>query len=107
MGARALADEGAAITVTVVYARPDQVWRVAVDLPAGSRVGDALRASGLAECIGEVDLLAAPVGVFGEACERDRLLRAGDRVEIYRALPVDPKQARRRRAEQARAAAKS
>ncbi|HBG52457.1 MAG TPA: hypothetical protein DDW89_11690, partial [Gammaproteobacteria bacterium] len=76
MGARALADESAAITVTVVYARPDQVWRVAVDLPAGSRVGDALRASGLAECIGEVDLLAAPVGVFGEACERDRLLRA-------------------------------
>ncbi|MDY6955589.1 MAG: RnfH family protein [Pseudomonadota bacterium] len=107
MGARALADEGAAITVTVVYARPDQVWRVAVELPAGSRVRDALRASGLAECIGEVDLLAAPVGVFGEACERDRLLRAGDRVEIYRALPVDPKQARRRRAEQARAAAKS
>lgn len=107
MGSHELAHEGAAITVTVVYARPDQAWRVAVDLPAGSRVRDALRASGLAECIGDGDLLSAPVGIFGEACDPDRLLRAGDRVEIYRPLPVDPKQARRRRATQARAAAKS
>jgi putative ubiquitin-RnfH superfamily antitoxin RatB of RatAB toxin-antitoxin module len=47
------------------------------------------------------------VGIFGVVCAPDTVLRAGDRVEIYRPLPVDPKQARRQRAERVRAAAKS
>lgn len=42
----------------------------------------------------------APVGIFGERCERDRLVREGDRIEIYRSLAVDPKAARRDRARQ-------
>lgn len=43
---------------------------------------------------------AAPVGVFGERCERDRVVFEGDRVELYRPLTVDPRQARRERARQ-------
>lgn len=43
---------------------------------------------------------SAPVGIFGERCERDRLVCEGDRIEIYRPLAVDPKQARRERARQ-------
>ena len=39
-----------------------------------------------------------PVGVFGERVAGDRLLEDGDRVEIYRTLDVDPKEARRLRA---------
>ena len=42
----------------------------------------------------------APVGIFGERCERDRIVREGDRIEIYRPLAVDPKAARRDRARQ-------
>lgn len=41
----------------------------------------------------------APVGIFGERCERSKLLEEGDRVEIYLPLKVDPKAARRQRAE--------
>lgn len=95
------------MAVTVVYAGIERVWRVAVELSAGARVMDAVRASGLVDLLGEADLATAPVGIFGVVCASDAVLRAGDRVEIYRPLPVDPKQARRQRAERARAAAKS
>ncbi len=47
-------------------------------------------------------LIHAAVGVYGEARPREQVLKAGDRVEIYRALAVDPKAARRARAKQAR-----
>ena len=42
---------------------------------------------------------AAPVGVFGERCDRSRILTEGDRVEMYLPLKVDPKAARRQRAQ--------
>jgi putative ubiquitin-RnfH superfamily antitoxin RatB of RatAB toxin-antitoxin module len=95
------------MAVTVAYAGLERVWRIAVELPAGACVMDAVRASGLVDLLGEADLSAAPVGIFGVVCAPDTVLRAGDRVEIYRPLPVDPKQARRQRAERVRAAAKS
>jgi uncharacterized protein len=47
---------------------------------------------------------AAPVGIWGRVCPRNTLVRDGDRVEIYRRLPQDPKQARRARATAARRA---
>jgi len=43
---------------------------------------------------------SAPVGIFGERCERSRLICDGDRIEMYRPLAVDPKHARRERARQ-------
>ena len=70
-------------------ARPDGAEVRAVTLPAGSRVKDALAACGLS---------ADAVGVFGQRVAPDAPLRDGDRVEVYRALKVDPKEARRRRA---------
>lgn len=100
-------DQLANVAVTVVYALPRRVWRVAVSLPAGASLHDAVHASGLAELLDEPGLLSAPVGIFGELRERDSPVRAGDRVEIYRPLPIDPKEERRRRAEQARARIKS
>ncbi len=57
-----------------------------------------MRASGLVEEFPEIDLERAPLGVFGRSCADDTVLRAGDRVEIYRPLQIDPKEARRRRA---------
>ena len=99
-------DQEAEVAVTVVYALPERVWRVAVSLPAGSSVREAVRASGLAALLNEPGLLSAPVGIFGELRDPDSPVVTGDRVEIYRPLPVDPKQERRRRAEQARAQAK-
>lgn len=84
--------------VEVVYALPHDQRLVAVDLEPGATVADAVAASGLADVFPEIDARAGPFGVFGEHCAADRVLEAGDRVEIYRPLAVDPREARRLRA---------
>jgi uncharacterized protein len=74
---------------------PHDTRRVALTLPAGSTAGQALAASGL---LVEFPVLAqAPMGVWGRACSADTVLRDLDRVEFYRGLTVDPKEARRLR----------
>lgn len=86
------------IDVLVAYApAPRQVCEIALRLPAGSTVAQALHASGLAERHPELDLLQAPLGVWGRKVTRDQMLREHDRVEVYRGLRVDPKVARRER----------
>ena len=77
------------ITVEVVAApEPRRTERVALQLAADASVADALQAAGMS---------GASVGVWGRVCALDQRLRDGDRVEIYRPLRVDPKEARRRR----------
>ncbi|HEX9398346.1 MAG TPA: RnfH family protein [Burkholderiales bacterium] len=78
------------IRVEVVCARPGAAEARTLRLPAGSRVADALAAAGL-----PVD---GKVGIFGRVVSLDKPLADGDRVELYRALALEPKEARRRRA---------
>ena len=83
--------------VEVVYCpRPGVTDRVALTLPATATAADALHASGLAQ---RHDLPAAGLrlGVWCRVCEPGTALRERDRVEIYRPLTVDPKEARRLR----------
>lgn len=82
----------ASIRVEVVRAWPRRHEAVNVDLPEGATVADAVEASGLSS----VDHVG--VAVYGEAASGDQVLRNGDRVELLRALTIDPKEARRRRA---------
>ena len=84
--------------VEVVYARPERQHLCTVEVPAGATAADAVRASGLPRQYPAIDPDTGPFGVFGEHCSPDTVLRAGDRVEIYRPLEVDPREARRRRA---------
>ena len=86
------------IIVTVVLALSDGATEVELRLPTGATVSDALARSGLASRHPRIDLARAPVGIFGRRVERERILADGDRVEIYRPLIADPKDARRRRA---------
>ena len=88
--------------VEVVFANPSEQALVGLDVPAGRTVGQAIRASGLLARFPEIDLARNPVGVFGERVARERLLEEGERVEIYRALLADPKEARRRKAARTR-----
>lgn len=87
------------VRVEVAYAAPDRQVVKILMLPIGSRVEAAIRASGLLAEFPEIDLAANRVGVFGELVGLDTELQGGERVEIYRPLLADPKQARRRRAE--------
>ena len=90
------------IGVTVVYARPGLQAVRRVSVGAGSSLLDALRASGLLEELPEIDLSVNRTGVFGQPARLDAPLHEGDQVEIYRPLPADPSELRRKRAARAR-----
>ena len=93
-----MSESPAGIEVSVVLALPDHATEVALRLPAGATVADALERSGLAARHPEVDLSQAAVGIFGKRTDRQAILADGDRVEIYRPLIADPKASRRARA---------
>jgi putative ubiquitin-RnfH superfamily antitoxin RatB of RatAB toxin-antitoxin module len=84
--------------VEVVYALPDVQHRIHLELAATASVADALAAVRRIPPFDAIDLEDAPVGVFGNPARRDQILNPGDRVEIYRPLMNDPREARRRRA---------
>lgn len=87
----------AALAVEVVYASaPHAIDLTPLQLPAGATVAIALQASGVLQRHG-LPLDGLRVGVWGRACALDQLLRERDRVEVYRSLTVDPKEARRQR----------
>lgn len=88
------------IQVEVAYALPEEQFLVEVRLPEGATVADAIRESGLQVRYPGLDPAAAGVGIFGRPCPLSQVLAAGDRVEVYRPLQIDPKDRRRRRARQ-------
>lgn len=91
-------DTPARIRVEVAYVDPPREFLRAVELANGAVVADALAASGLAREFPQLDLATVPVGIFSRPATLRTALRAGDRVEVYRALKVDPKEVRRQRA---------
>lgn len=86
------------IDVEVAYARPEEQVILALKVPEGFSVEQAIKASGLLARFPEIDLPGTKVGVFGAVCSMGQILRQADRVEIYRPLRHDPKEARRQRA---------
>ncbi|MGI4856731.1 MAG: RnfH family protein [Janthinobacterium lividum] len=88
--------------VQVCYMAPGVQALIDVEVPPGATLAEAIRASGLCERHPEVDLSTQKVGVHGKVRALDDRLAAHDRVEIYRALTVDPKLARARRVAKAR-----
>jgi uncharacterized protein len=94
----------AALSVEVVYCpAPGEIDLVSLRLPAGATVADALQASAVLERHG-LHGAGVRVGVWCKACGPSALLRDHDRVEVYRLLTVDPKEARRLRYKRARGA---
>jgi len=85
------------LEVEVVYALPTEQVLLTVRVPAQATVAQAIRASGILERYPDIDPARTKVGVFGKIVKPDARLSAGDRVEIYRPLTVDPKEARRQR----------
>lgn len=88
------------IAVEVVYALPQRQELIHLKLPAGSTVQQAVEASGLMRKYPEIDLAKNKLGVFGKLSKLDTQLRDRDRVEIYRPLIADPKEVRKKRADE-------
>jgi putative ubiquitin-RnfH superfamily antitoxin RatB of RatAB toxin-antitoxin module len=91
-------DEDGLLHVEVVYSPvPRVVDQAQLRLPSGSTVEQALRASGVLDRHALTADERLAVGVWGRRGALGDVLRDGDRVEVYRPLRVDPKEARRQR----------
>jgi putative ubiquitin-RnfH superfamily antitoxin RatB of RatAB toxin-antitoxin module len=94
----ARAEAAGTLTVAVACSPADgTAEECRVIVPAGATLIDALRASGVLERHPQIDLACQAVGIWGRIRALDARLKDGDRVELYRPLQVDPKEARRRR----------
>ena len=92
----------ASLRVEVVYALANAQDLVALELTACAVAHQAIEASGMLERHPELAAQDWRLGIFGRQVLRDTPLRDGDRVEILRPLPMDPNEARRRRARRTR-----
>ncbi|NVK37588.1 MAG: RnfH family protein [Gammaproteobacteria bacterium] len=91
------------ISVEVAYATPEKQRIIALDVEEGCSVYQAAELSGICAVFPEIDLAEAKMGIFGKAVRnpKEEVLKAADRVEIYRPLIIDPKVARANRAAKA------
>ena len=85
----------ATLPVEVACALPDRQRVVTVRVAPGTTAREAVRASGIAAEFPALDIEGCPVGIWGQVVPGEQVLRAGDRVEIYRPLESDPREARR------------
>ena len=84
--------------VEVVFALPERQCLESVTVDEDAIVADALRLSSIEERFPDVSFEELQVGIWGKPVERTHPLRAGDRVEVYRSLEMDPREARRLKA---------
>jgi uncharacterized protein len=93
---------GSKIRVEVIYAEPQRTVAQAFELTAPACIRDVLQLAASASDFAGIDVQNASVGIFGKLAASDQVLADRDRIEIYRPLAIDPKNARRERARQAR-----
>ena len=84
--------------VEVAFVTPERQVLLALEVGEGATVADVVRRSGLARQFPAVALDNLQAGIWGRPVGRDHAVREGDRVELYRPLEVDPKEARRLKA---------
>ena len=90
------------MNVQVVYVNEQHQHVIDVIVTPNTTVKSVIEISGILEQCNEISLSTNQVGVFGEVVSLDQIVAAGDRIEIYRPLKMDPMQARRLRAESKR-----
>lgn len=86
------------IDIVLVHSPAErQIHETTLQLAAGSSVLQALQAAGWLQLFPNLDLATLAVGIWGQRVTLQQTLQAGDRVELYRPLKIDPKDARRKR----------
>ncbi len=88
------------IKIELVYALPAQQDLLKLEVPKGTNIAEAIKLSGILDKHPEIDLEKGKFGIFGKLSRTDTVLREKDRIEIYRPLIADPKEVRRKRAEE-------
>ncbi len=88
------------INIEVVYALPHDQTLLKLQMPQHSTVAEAIKLSGVMERNPDIDLDKNKLGIYGKLTRADAVLRDRDRIEVYRPLLADPKEVRRKRAEE-------
>ena len=91
--------EPAYIDVEIAYALPEQQWLLQISVPAGTTALKAVHLSDIENQVPSLSLDPNELCIFSEKVSPDTILKAGDRVEIYRPLTIDPMESRRLRAQ--------
>lgn len=86
------------ISIEVAYAKPDTQKIISVRVPDGTTIHDAILHSGILQLFPEIDLAVHTVGIFSKPKILTDFVQEGERIEIYRPLTIDPKEARKKRA---------
>lgn len=84
--------------IEVAYATPQEQIILTVQVPSSATVSEAVEASGICARYPEIDLASVKMGIFGKLAKGNAGLHPGDRIELYRPLIADPKEARKKRA---------
>ena len=88
------------IKIEIVYALPHEQTLLKLEVPLNTTLVEAVKLSGLLEQYPDIELAKNKFGLFGKLSKADTVLREKDRIEIYRPLIADPKEVRRKRAEE-------
>jgi putative ubiquitin-RnfH superfamily antitoxin RatB of RatAB toxin-antitoxin module len=92
------------IRIEIAYAADARTQTlIALDVPLGTSAAAAISLMS-GDAFAGVDPASAALGIFGRRIAPEQLLREGDRLEIYRELIADPKDARRDRVRRQRKA---
>ena len=87
------------VAIEVVFAVPEKQQVIQLKVPPGTLIRDAIRLSCIESHFPNYDFSILPVGVWMEVKPRTYVVQSGDRIQIYRSLITNAKDARRRRAE--------
>ena len=105
-----MTESNSEITIEVAYALPDKQVLKVLTVPNGTTALEAVKQSGVLQIFPEIDIENTQMGIFSQVLGTKGLsepatykLKARDRVELYRPLIADPKEVRRRRAEETKA----
>jgi len=90
------------VQVEIVFALANKQTLLTVTVDTGASIDDVIAASGLAERYPDESLQLLETGIWGHPAARDHRVKQGDRVELYRQLQRDPREARRELAQSGR-----
>ncbi len=86
------------INIEIVYAKPEKQTLLSLSVAENCTVSEAILQSNILADFPDCDINTASVGIFSTPCTLETIVQSGDRIEIYRPLQTDPKEARRQRA---------
>jgi putative ubiquitin-RnfH superfamily antitoxin RatB of RatAB toxin-antitoxin module len=87
------------INIEIVFGLPGTQELIPLTVDSAFTVEEAILKSGIAKNFPEQNINSCKVGIWGRVVQKKQSLREGDRIEIYRSLIIDPREARRQLAE--------